>query len=594
MANVWYRLLEELWVENNRYTAPSEFKQTIARIAPQFTGFGQQDSHELLTFLLDGLHEDLNKVSVKPYKEIEEKGEDEDDEIAAQRFWDLHLLRNDSVIVDLFNGQYRSTITCPECHRVSITYDPYTTVPLPIPKLKKVDVYFVPQFNIKKTIKLSIFISEDALFFDVAHYINSNLDEKIGRFRCMIVSSNECVKMVKASDRIVDSTLRGFIFCCEVNPKLLKSDYTNFVVHIRDGNTKELKSYPRMFTVTSEMKLSDFRVMMYGFMRRFIDLPEKVNAALGGKFEALLEKVANNKPFPYDEFDEIIREEYDLLFGATGDKVDEETRTQISEFISKLPFTLYLINPKNNSKTVLFKSLDSNSTSDRLENLTIDDTNPSSFTIVSSSKFNDDDESLKSVIELVRQGHKIFLEFANDNYINPQKVKSLQTCMSIASKEKIKPLNINDCLEHFRLTEKLEKNNEWYCKDCKKHQQAFKKLELFYTPKLLVLHLKRFEYSAMGRYRTYADKIGTIIDFPLDNLDLSPYIIGPDSSKAIYDLYAVSQHYGSCGGGHYTAICKNNGRWYDFNDSSVSASSESSVVNAAAYLLFYRRRDQNE
>jgi ubiquitin carboxyl-terminal hydrolase 4/11/15 len=138
----------------------------------------------------------------------------------------------------------------------------------------------------------------------------------------------------------------------------------------------------------------------------------------------------------------------------------------------------------------------------------------------------------------------------------------------------------------------LEKNNEWYCKDCKKHQQAFKKLELFFTPKLLILHLKRFEYSSMGRYRTYAEKIGSTIDFPIDTLNLSQYIIGPDSSNSNYELYAVSQHYGSCGGGHYTAIVKNSGKWYDCNDSSVSSSNESSVVSGAAYLLFYRRKDQ--
>ena len=186
----------------------------------------------------------------------------------------------------------------------------------------------------------------------------------------------------------------------------------------------------------------------------------------------------------------------------------------------------------------------------------------------------------------------LMLEFKNDSYINPEKARLLQTCVSIASKEKTKQLNLNDRMEHFRLTEKLEKNNEWYCKDCKKHQQAYKKLELFYTPKLLVLHLKRFEYSSMGRYRTYAEKIGVGIDFPLDDLQLGGHIVGPDSNP-VYELYAVSQHYGSCGGGHYTAICKNNGKWYDFNDSSVSSSSSSSLVSPAAYLLFYRRKDQS-
>jgi ubiquitin carboxyl-terminal hydrolase 4/11/15 len=60
-----------------------------------------------------------------------------------------------------------------------------------------------------------------------------------------------------------------------------------------------------------------------------------------------------------------------------------------------------------------------------------------------------------------------------------------------------------------------------------------------------------------------------------------------------YDLYAVSNHYGSLHGGHYTASAYNAllGKWYDFNDSSVSPTSEKDVVSSAAYLLFYRRRE---
>lgn len=464
---------------------------------------------------------------------------------------------------------------------MSITYDPFTTLPVPIPKLKKVDVYFVPQFNIKKTVKLSIFISEDALFFDIAHYINSNLEEKIGRFRCMIVSNNECVSMVKASNNIIASTSKGYIFCCEVDPKLVNCEYHNLVVHIKQADKEEFKSYPRIITVTPTMTLKDFRLIIYGFMRRFIDLPAKVNSLLEGKYEDLLTKDSVS----YDEYSEIIKEEYDLIFNNThkSGELSEDVINEIKNFVDNLPFELYLYNPKDGSYNVIF---------DVNINKILEDLNFNEKGKKRNYQLLNDSESLKSVIDMAKLGYKIILEMKDqNNFINPDKLRSLQTCVSIASKEKVKPLNIFDCLEHFRLTEKLGKNNEWYCKDCKKHQQAFKKLELFYTPKLLVLQLKRFEYSSMGKYRTYAEKIGGTIDSPIDNLDMSPYIIGPDSNNAIYELYAVSQHYGSCGGGHYTAICKNGVKWYDFNDSSVSSSSEHSVVNSAAYLLFYRRKD---
>lgn len=68
-----------------------------------------------------------------------------------------------------------------------------------------------------------------------------------------------------------------------------------------------------------------------------------------------------------------------------------------------------------------------------------------------------------------------------------------------------------------------------------------------------------------------------------------PFEIEKPSSKPIYELYAISNHYGGLGGGHYTAYAKNNGKWYDFNDSSVRSCSESSICGSGAYLLFYKR-----
>jgi ubiquitin carboxyl-terminal hydrolase 4/11 len=89
------------------------------------------------------------------------------------------------------------------------------------------------------------------------------------------------------------------------------------------------------------------------------------------------------------------------------------------------------------------------------------------------------------------------------------------------------------------------------------------------------------------------------IDYPLTDLDLSPYVLsaknglGEDVSLQ-YDLYAVSNHYGSLSFGHYTAYCKNpeTGIWYDFNDSSVSRlTSDQDAISNSAYVLYYMRKD---
>ena len=69
----------------------------------------------------------------KIYRELKEQQEGESDVEAAQRFWNLHVGRNDNIITDLFHGLLKSTITCPKCNFKSITYDPFNTLALTIP-----------------------------------------------------------------------------------------------------------------------------------------------------------------------------------------------------------------------------------------------------------------------------------------------------------------------------------------------------------------------------------------------------------------------------------------------------------------------------
>jgi ubiquitin C-terminal hydrolase len=52
---------------------PRGFKTKIAQFAPQFSGYAQHDSQEFLAFLLDGLHEDINRIQQKPYIEVRQR-----------------------------------------------------------------------------------------------------------------------------------------------------------------------------------------------------------------------------------------------------------------------------------------------------------------------------------------------------------------------------------------------------------------------------------------------------------------------------------------------------------------------------------------
>ncbi|XP_041031112.1 ubiquitin carboxyl-terminal hydrolase 8 isoform X3 [Carcharodon carcharias] len=144
--------------------------------------------------------------------------------------------------------------------------------------------------------------------------------------------------------------------------------------------------------------------------------------------------------------------------------------------------------------------------------------------------------------------------------------------------------SLQDCLKSFSKEEKLTDNNRFHCSNCKAHRDSTKKLEIWKLPPILLVHLKRFSYE--GRWK---QKLQTNVDFPLENLDLSNYIIGPRNNVKRYNLFAVSNHYGGLDGGHYTAYCKNavKQRWFKFDDQDVSEISASSVRSSAAYILFY-------
>jgi ubiquitin carboxyl-terminal hydrolase 4/11/15 len=141
MAAHFASLLRNMWSNEYKVVTPTKLKSVIGQYAPQFAGYQQQDSQELMNFLLDGLHEDLNRVKAKPYTKPVERNGRSDPEVAREE-WQQFLRRNDSVIVDNFMGQLRSHVTCsnPDCGNESITFDPYMSLSVPIPSKESVAV----------------------------------------------------------------------------------------------------------------------------------------------------------------------------------------------------------------------------------------------------------------------------------------------------------------------------------------------------------------------------------------------------------------------------------------------------------------------
>jgi ubiquitin carboxyl-terminal hydrolase 4/11/15 len=101
-------------------------------------------------------------------------------------------------------------------------------------------------------------------------------------------------------------------------------------------------------------------------------------------------------------------------------------------------------------------------------------------------------------------------------------------------------ITLDDCLNEFGKEEILSEMDTWYCPRCKEHQRATKKFELWRTPDILVMHLKRFSSSALRR-----DKLDVFVDFPIEGVVLTSRVIeSVDRNQEIYELFAVDVHWG--------------------------------------------------
>jgi len=152
---------------------------------------------------------------------------------------------------------------------------------------------------------------------------------------------------------------------------------------------------------------------------------------------------------------------------------------------------------------------------------------------------------------------------------------------------------LDDCLELFCTVEHLTGANQWYCSKCKKHVDATKKFDLWMLPPILVVHLKRFRYNDYGA----RSKLNRKMNYPVCNWSLDKFIKSSENAHEMYDLYAVTNHYGNLGGGHYTASAMNrfDNQWYEFNDSTCTKVDQSRLGNDnAAYCLFYNRMEKME
>ncbi len=159
-------LLKKIWLDNDQVVSPRNFFIAFCKLNQQFCGNLEQDAQEFLSVLLTNLHNKLNRIITKPdIKQIEEKKENESILEASIRFQKYEKMKNDSIIYDLFNGQFMSSLTCEICGHNSITFEEFNILSLPIAKNHY--LLNIKYFTEKDSKKFPFSINEKTKFADL-------------------------------------------------------------------------------------------------------------------------------------------------------------------------------------------------------------------------------------------------------------------------------------------------------------------------------------------------------------------------------------------------------------------------------------------
>ncbi|KAK9951288.1 hypothetical protein M0R45_006743 [Rubus argutus] len=548
LALAFGELLRKLWAPGRTPVAPRPFKTKLARFAPQFSGYNQHDSQELLAFLLDGLHEDLNRVKQKPYIKSRDADGRPDEEVADE-YWANHIARNDSIIVDVCQGQYKSTLVCPICNKVSVTFDPFMYLSLPL------------QSTITRTVTVTVFTG-DGSALPSTYTVTV---PKQGRCRDLIQTLSNA-SSVKHSERLV-------------------------LVEIQNHMIQRFLEDPLILlsTIKDDDHLAAYKVPKFAKNAKYLQLIHR------RKDQGTSDGQITSGWLPYGTpllsciscDDEIIRGNIQNMVHIM---LSPMLRTGVSS-------TIAASNPSGNLRcgeastdSAISNSMNDDITSSKpvtslkLPLQLVDESNACIDLSVGEEKAIKLTTGSTSIVVYLDWSQKL-LDKYHTHYL--ENLPEVFKYGPVTKKARTEPLSLYTCLEAFLREEPLVPEDMWYCPQCKERRQASKKLDLWRLPEVLVIHLKRFSYS-----RSMKHKLETFVNFPIHDFDLTNYIAHKSNSRhQLYELYALTNHYGGMGSGHYTAHIKllDENRWYSFDDSHISPINEEDVKSAAAYVLFYRR-----
>lgn len=640
LARAFAEFMHQMWSGRHKAIEPIQIKNIVAEKASQFANFAQHDAHEFLSFLLDGLHEDVNRVKKKPLTgTVESHGRHDLD--VSNEAWRNHILRNDSIFVDLFHGQLKSHVQCPNCDRVSITFDPFVYLPVPFPKRKKsTSLIFWPLENQAKPYKLTVSYSTEGTLADFLSAVSEVVKVPTRNLRACEALCHRFDRIYTSDMKVSDIISPDYLFvfqthdeseCNEpvivlhVLQRELYRSSLKYVCH-ECGNSKvKLKACEECYDAVYCSKECQVANWSTGGHREVCS--KRMSSDLvGHPLIVSLPKSQLSYQHLYRVLEAKSRHTVTLFQqpqyegeGAEGDSLQAPSGSGKKRNGVGAPPSF--LQPPGESS-----SASSVSSTPRRRSVAAEprSRNQKMFEIRKLATQNDsfgahsigDDEACQglesggyiSINWINQRNGKPYITIDNRSDIDVDVEKSRQ--MNSRASSAFERSNNSESSPHltqmlglFSETERLKPEESWYCSTCKEHVEATKRLQLYRLPPVLIIQLKRFVYTAFTHQASLhrRSKDDRTVEYPLESLDMSPFLsdTSPNHNSTMYDLTGVVCHNGSSYFGHYVSMgrladfdsSKTKIEWRQFDDSMVTRQSTGNLQTDDAYLLFYKMRD---
>lgn len=556
---------------------------------------------------------------------IESKGRD--DALIASESWRRYLLRNDSALIDSCFGQLKSHVTCTSCGSESVTFDEYSSLSLPLPvrsMQRSVIILLSPLPIGSAPVKLTLEVDVTMTMADLSTFLLRSLQP----YKVLIAAAtneNDFNETVAESDysplsevhtdeapnspaagSMSSSSTAGshrdarvfFHFATIENryPSCVARNYSRYDKSSSSKNISVCSFVGKGETLAAfqlQHAVPDIIESQFSSIRRPAAAASHSSCSAGGDDERSRPDCGGTDsctiPAAIEYFAVDVCTGFRTVISSTFssheriDLVGHPTRITVRRKCTNREVlrSIYAVMRRYFREDSICCKAETTTTTDLLKMpYQVLVTNHNASIVRHAIDYNDeifeiDNKQGKAVLCVVWQRDSDDLDVDQIDFvrtITTTIASSSSSSSDTASSSSVssdsatgRKLSIYECFDKFCEREQLAETETLLCSHCKQHLAPIKKMDIWSAPDILILQLKRFLYVP-GQYVVRREKLNDMVDFPVDGLDLSRYVIGPQqsSSPPLYDLYAVSHHSGSLSGGHYTATCKNffDLKWY--------------------------------